>query len=58
MCLSHKGKIFLSLSRHNEKIWANGLKKHLFARILEEKKQTNKQINIFFMSKGVQIIVI
>ena len=36
--------------------WANGLKRHLFARILEQK--TNKRINFFFMSKRVQIIVI
>ena len=31
-----------SLSRHNENQLANGLKKHLFGRILEQNKQTNQ----------------
>ena len=41
-CLYHKGKSFLSLPRHIEKQLGKRIKKHLFARILEQNKQTNQ----------------
>ena len=49
--------MFLSLSRHNENQLGKRIKKAL-VRSHFRGKQTNKQINFFFMSKRVQIIVI